>query len=299
MQMDPRRLVLLRAVERFGGVTGAATALRVSPSAVSQQLLILEREAGVSLVDRSRRGGQRPVELTAAGRRLVLQADRLVQVLEDAAAELGIETTAGPVRIGAFFTVLRGFVGPALAALAGSHPALEPHIIELDEPESLIALRSGELDLAIVEDDAQRPMRQLRGLRYEALLDDPFRLVVPASWPDFDDLAELADRPWVDGPADAAVGQALVRLRRTTGLAFPAAHSCREFTAALAVVGAGLAGAFVPELALSVALLPSGIRVHSPAGVGSRRLGVFYRRSRHEPTPAVRAVLEALRAALP
>lgn len=89
------------------------------------------------------------------------------------------------------------------------------------------------------------------------------------------------------------------RLRRVTGLPFPAVHSCHEFAAALALVGAGVAGAFVPELALTATPTPPEVRVSTPAGIGARRIGLLYRRSRHEPTPAVRAVLDAVRAAAP
>lgn len=299
MQIDPRRLVVLRAVDHHGGVTGAAAALHVSPSAVSQQLALLERETGFALVDRSRRGGQRPVEFTAAGRRLIGHADRLVEVLDDASADLVAlaDAASGPVVLAAFFTVLRGFAGTALADLARTHPGVHPRVVELDEARAAADVQSGAIDLALVEDDAARRRAVPRGLRYEPLYDDPFRVAVPVDWPDFDDLTDVADRPWVDGPPDTALGQALRRVRQTTGLRFPAGHSSREFTAALALVGAGLAGAFVPVLALSAAPPPAGVRVVTLPGVGSRRLGVVYRRSRHEPTPAVRVVLDALRVA--
>jgi DNA-binding transcriptional LysR family regulator len=292
--------MVLRAVDRHGGVVGAAEVLRVSPSAISQQLAALERDAGVALVDRSRRGGQRPVELTAAGRRLAGHAGQLVQVLEDAEADMAAFAGAavGPVTVAAFFTILSGYVGPALTRLAQTHPGIRVRVVELDEPEALPELHAGTVDLVFVEDDAHHRRRTPAGLRYEALLDDAFRLAVPVDWPDVADLADIADRPWVDGPAGSAIGQALARLRRTTGMAFPAAHSCTEFTAALAVVGAGLAGAFVPDLALAVTSPQPGVRIASPAGIGARRLGVVYRRSRNEPTPAVRAVLDVLHAVI-
>ena len=69
MEIDPRRLIVLRAVERHGGVVAAAAALHISPSAVSQQLVLLERETGFALIDRSRRGGHRSIQFTTAGRR--------------------------------------------------------------------------------------------------------------------------------------------------------------------------------------------------------------------------------------
>jgi DNA-binding transcriptional LysR family regulator len=296
MSLDPRRLMVLRAVDRHGGVLGAAEVLRVSPSAISQQLAALERDAGLALVDRSRRGGQRPIELTAAGRRLAGHAALLGQVIDEAEADMAALAGAvvGPVTVAAFFTVLSGYVGPALTRLARTQPGIRVRVIELDEPKALPDLHAGTIDLVFVEDDAHHRRRPPTGLHYEALLDDAFRLAVPVDWPEVSDLADIADRPWVDGPPGSALGQALTRLRQTTGMAFPAAHSCNEFTAALAVVGAGLAGAFVPELALAVISPQPGVRILTPPGIGARRLGVIYRRSRHEPTPIVRAVLDVL-----
>jgi len=296
MSLDPRRLMVLRAVDRYGGVVGAAEVLRVSPSAISQQLAALERDAGVALVDRSRRGGQRPVELTAAGRTLAGYAAQLGLVLQEAEADMASFASAavGPVTVAAFFTILSGYVGPALTRLARTHPGIRVRIIEFDEDQALPDLHAGAIDLVFVEDDAQHRRRAPAGLHYEALLDDAFRLAIPVDWPEVSDLADIAERPWVDGPPGSALGQALSRLRQTTGLAFPAAHSCSEFTAALAVVGAGLAGAFVPELALAVISPQAGVRIATPPGIGARRLGVLYRRSRHEPTPTVRAVLDVL-----
>ncbi len=298
MSIDPRRLVVLRAVERHGGVVGAAAALRVSPSAVSQQLAMLERETGFVLVDRSRRGGQRSVEFTTAGRRLMTHANNLVQVLDDAEAELNTlaDAVTGPVTLAAFVTALRGFAGTAIVNLAQQHPGLELSVHQLNDSTAAADVLAGRTDLALVEDDAQRRRPVPRGLRYQALFDDPFRVVVPDGWPEFDDLATVAERPWIDGPPDSAVGQAMRRVRRTSALTLPAAHLCQDFTAALVLVSAGFGGAFVTALALT-ASAPTGVREVTLPGLGSRRIGVLHRRSRNEPTPVVRTVVDALRAA--
>lgn len=301
MNLDPRRLVVLHAVNKYGGVVGAATTLRISPSAVSQQLRALERESGFALIDRSRRGGQRPIEFTTAGYRLIDQAERLVQVLDDAAAELSLisDAVSGEVRIAAFSTSLHGFVGGALANLTVAHPALQVQVREVDEVNVTAHVQSGRVDLAVVEDDGYERRRVPRGLHYEVLADDPFRLAVPLSWPESADLTDFADRPWIDGPAETALGHAMRRLRRSTGLQLVPVHECHEFSAALAIVGAGLAIVIVPELALAAVPIPPSVRVAAPAGLGARRLGLLYRRSKHEPTTAVRTVCNAIRAAVP
>ena len=196
----------------------------------------------------------------------------------------------------AFVTVLRDFAGQALIDVARDHPGIELTVHQLDDSTAVADVLSGRTDLALVEDDAQRRRAVPRGLHYEALYDDPFRVAVPFDWPEFDDLAALADRPWIDGPPASAVGQAMHRVRETSGLGLHEAHLCQDFTAALALVTAGFGAALVPVLALS-AMPQENIRVAPLPGLGARRIGVLYRRSRNEPTPAVRTMLEALRAA--
>src|SRR4051812_23023619 len=101
MPLDAHRLLVLRAVRRAGGVLPAARALYLSPSAVSQHLTRLEAETGLSLVDRTRRGGGRALELTAAGRALADEGDRVAEALADAerAAMALRGERSGPVRV--------------------------------------------------------------------------------------------------------------------------------------------------------------------------------------------------------
>ena len=72
--LDLRRLRLLRELEARGTVHAAAAALDYTPSAVSQQLAVLEREAGATLLERT----GRTLSLTDAGRLLVAHAAALL-----------------------------------------------------------------------------------------------------------------------------------------------------------------------------------------------------------------------------
>src|ERR671938_1515775 len=100
MMLDLRRLRLLRELNERGTIAAVADALQFSPSAVSQQLAQLEREAGVPLLERAGRN----VRLTAAGQTLVGHADALLARLE--AAEADLEATAeqvtGTLRVATF-----------------------------------------------------------------------------------------------------------------------------------------------------------------------------------------------------
>ncbi len=118
--LDVRRMRVLREVAGRGTIAAAARALSFTPSAVSQQLAALEREAGVALLDRQ--GGR--VRLTEAGRRLVARTESILAELEAAAAELSAaaEEVAGDVHVGAFPSAERSLLAPAIAALLARAP---------------------------------------------------------------------------------------------------------------------------------------------------------------------------------
>lgn len=148
--LDPRKLHLLRELARRGTIAAVAEAVTFTPSAVSQQLSALEREAGVRLLERT----GRTVALTPAGHLLVEHAQAVLEQLERASAALAAVRggPSGPLRIGAFPTAARVLLPPALATLTGAHPGLEPMVSEIDPADVSAALRAGELDVALVHE---------------------------------------------------------------------------------------------------------------------------------------------------
>src|ERR1700726_3706408 len=120
MVLDVRRLRLLREVALRGTIAAAAEALAFTPSAISQQLSTLEREVGAELLERTGRS----VRLTDAGRLLVEHAGLVLDELEraEAALEASLMSLCGTVRVSAFPSVTTAVIGPAVAALAASHP---------------------------------------------------------------------------------------------------------------------------------------------------------------------------------
>jgi DNA-binding transcriptional LysR family regulator len=296
MRLDPHRLLVLRAVQRAGGVLPAARALYLTPSAVSQHLTRLEAETGLSLVDRARRGGGRSLALTAAGQALAEQGERLAEVLAEAerAAMALRGERSGPVRIGGFATVLRRLVGPAVVDLAIAEPSIVPTVTEVGGAEGLAQLRAGELDLVILErrPDATPP----RGVVAEDLLRDAYRVVVPASWPVHDDAETLLRGRWIAGHEGTPARAALDALAAAAHTPLDIRHLCDEFTSMLALVGAGLGAAVVTDLVLEFLPL-TNVRVSAgPLDPGGRIIYVAHRRGRAEPGAAATATLEALRA---
>ena len=232
--VDPRRLRVLQAVAAHGSVAAAADALHLSPPAVSQQLLALERETGASLIDRS----GRQVALTAAGRLLAAHGERIAAQLRQAERDLAELTgqAAGPVRIAAFQTVMNPLIAPALRALAAAHPAIQPVITERYGPGAVAELRLGDLDIVLTEYDAASPPPAEPGLALRHLAFDPYLLVIPPDWQvTVGSLRDLAGRPWVAGPPGTACDHALRRLAAEADIAIPAGDVCVEFPSVLAL----------------------------------------------------------------
>jgi DNA-binding transcriptional LysR family regulator len=287
--LDLRRLQVLRTVAAAGSIAGAAKVLHVSASAVSQQLALLEREAGVALVNRSRHG----VTLTAAGSRLAGRAERIEQELLAARRDLAELTAdiAGIVQLAVFQSVMRGLVVPALGRIEAAYPGVQVKVVETYGPAVSSKLVSGELDAAIIERDSASPHTLRRGLRETMLLRDPYRLVVPPGWHlEPRRLVDLTERPWVAGPPGTSCDVALRRLLDRLPSAGPVLDTCQEFPSVLALVAGGRGAAVVPQLAVD----HPDVVVADNLRLGARRISVAYRHGAAGVEPAVSALVQTL-----
>ncbi|SIR58374.1 LysR family transcriptional regulator [Micromonospora avicenniae] len=304
--LDVRRLRLLYDLSRLGTIAAVAQAHTYTPSAVSQQLSALEREAGVALLERN---GRR-VTLTPAGRVLVVHAETVLAALEQATAALVAVATGltGPLRIGAFPTAVRTLLPATLVAL-GRHPGLELTVTELDPVAVPDALRERRLDVGLLHDYDVVPVEPDPALDTMPLLDETVFLAIPEAGPPTalaaDELSADAGSP-ADGSALGAVRDAAwivatpgtlchtvtLQVCRAAGFTPRVRHRADDFTAVLALVAAGQGVSLVPQLA--AAQPPDGVRlVPLPT---RRRTRIAYRRGAAA-HPAVAAFVNAIRAA--
>jgi DNA-binding transcriptional LysR family regulator len=297
MDLDPRRLHILRAVAMRGGVTDAARLLNLTPSAVSQQLSQLELEVGIALINRT----QRRVTLTAAGKMLALRAERIEQELTEAKLELTAlsGSVKGSVTIAGFETAIRYLLVPTFSILARTHPDLHPHVIEeVDEAKAIRELRTGGMDMLITEREDHHPEPNYHNLAINALMDDDYRIVVPTAWePTPNSIRDLEDLPWVVGPPESACGQALLRLTEKYSFKPRCDHVCNEFPTMLSLVSANLGAAILPTLALG-GINSESITITPISTSCARKLSVVYRAPRFSPEPTVAAVVTALEEAV-
>src|SRR3954462_10276275 len=159
--LDFRRLRLLRELDERGTIAAVADALQFTPSAVSQQLAILEREAGVALLERAGRG----VRLTDPALMLVEHADALLERAALAEADLAAAAGAvtGRARIAGFQSVVLRLALPAMEALAREAPRLRCELIEAEPEQALPALALGDLDVVLGDEWEHAPRRVAAG----------------------------------------------------------------------------------------------------------------------------------------
>jgi DNA-binding transcriptional LysR family regulator len=176
--MDPHRLRLLVELSRRGSMRAVADELGYTTSTISQQLRVLAREAGATLLEPE---GRR-VRLTPAGRRLAEHAVTVLAALEAARADLDPDgEPAGTVRVAGFATAVRRSLVPVLAQLSAEHPAVHVRIHEHEPAEAFELLAADEIDLALVYDYTLAPVALDPALRVTPLWSAPWQLGVPAT----------------------------------------------------------------------------------------------------------------------
>jgi molybdate transport repressor ModE-like protein len=214
--LDVGRLRLLREVGLRGSIAGAARAVGLTPSAVSQQLAVLERETGTALVDRSPRG----VALTGAGHALAARAEQVLDVLAAARADLDrlAGSVAGPVRIASVASAAATVVSAAVAALRASGPGIDVSVVAAEPERGIGLLLTGDVDIAVVDEYDYVPLALPDAAVVRELGVEPLVVVRPSGTaPRRARLVHLADADWVMPPEDAACGRAVRAACRTVG----------------------------------------------------------------------------------
>ena len=298
MMLDLRRLRLLHELNRHGTVGAVAEALSYSPSTVSQQLRVLEREAGTPLFEPA---GRR-VRLTDAALVLVAHAEQLLAAAELAEADLAAAAAgavAGVVRVGSFQTASLQLLLPAMNALRESHPGVQVRLVEAEPEAALEALRSHALDLALADEWAGTPHPRWPGLDRDDLFTEAVQVALPEDHPSATagepvPLAALARDTWATGYPGGGMAALVRRVCNEHGGFEPAIrHETNELTMLLALVASGHAVTLLPELALRD--IPDGIAVRPVADAELTRTLFTAVRAGADRRPALAAVRAALR----
>jgi DNA-binding transcriptional LysR family regulator len=298
--LDLQRLRLLHELHARGTIAAVAHALQFTPSAVSQQLAVLEREAGVALLERAGRG----VRLTDAALVLVRHADALLERAELAQAELAAASgsVAGTGRIASFQSVALHLAIPVMEALARDAPDLRCELVEAEPEQSLPALALGDVDLVLADEWQHQPHARPVGVDREDLFLDPVHVVLPEEHPTARrhrhavPLAELAGEAWTTGHRGTGWEEMTNRTCRELGAFDPdIRHRTNDSVTSLALVANGQAVTLLPELVGLEARPRVALRAIAEGSV--HRTIFAATRAADAKRPSVQALLTAVRAA--
>ncbi|MEU2223394.1 LysR family transcriptional regulator [Streptomyces sp. NPDC018347] len=258
--LDVRRLRILHHLATYGTVAAAAEALHLTAPAVSQQLAVLEREAGMPVVEKH----GRTLRLTTAGELLVAHAEVVLGDLAAAESDLAALRGGrrGQVRVAAFASAARTLLPAVYRALAEEDGEwsrlLTLDLTVLEPDQALDALRKREVDMAVVHGYTVLPRDFPSGSEQDVLMQDP---VVALLRPDHAahlglapgeavDLADLADESWLTPGPDTSCYEMIQRTCGASGFVPEVRVRSSDFAVLTSLVAAGAGVALAPLLAV-------------------------------------------------
>lgn len=287
--MDLRQLAALVAIADTGTFSAAAEVLHTVQSNVSTHVARLERELGVTLVDRA--GGR----LTEEGDAVVARARRVAAELEALEADVASlrDEVSGPARMGVIGTTARWLVPALLSAMEETHPKVNVSVLEGNNTSLVPQLTAGLLDLAVVNAPVDDP-----DLLLEPLYDEDLVLVVP---PDHA-LAGREEVMMVDldghelllGPEGTAFRSDLDRAARAAGISLRPKVELDGLRLIASLTFEGFGAAILPSAAIPRWLSGStAFRRIAIRDAGTRQVAVA-RRRRGLPSAPARALHEVM-----
>ncbi|NLU83427.1 LysR family transcriptional regulator [Rhodococcus sp. HNM0569] len=292
--MNVERLRILRELADRGTVAAVAAALQMTPSAVSQQLKVLGREAGIALLEPD---GRR-LRLTDAGRALVLRADEVLAAVERAGAEMAAYRGSpyGRVRAALFPSGAALLLPAVLTDLDGSGVDLEAR--DEDVPASAVPELLADYDVVLTHRDEYAADSSSARVRAEALMREPIDLILPPghalAQQDSVRLEQLADESWISVRGGFPVDDVLLSVAAATGVQPRVVHRINDFRIIEELVAAAHGVALLPRHSVT----NPGVAVRTLAGVRAARIYELARRPESDRIPAVGRVLQAFRTAV-
>ncbi len=293
--MDVRRLELLRELADRGSITAVARATHRTASAVSQQLKLLETEAGVALTERSGRG----LVLTGAGLALAATARRIAVALESADAlwQEFKQSPSGSVSVSAFPTAGQMLLPGVLMTLR-NEPGLDVVVTDHDMPLPDFAQLTPDFDIVIADSQGIPAHWSEQGLRVVPLMTEPFDVALPVGHPLVEKSVvraiDLVDEDWIGAPVGYPYDRVHERLAASVGREPRIVQRIMDNLIVERLVAAGVGIAILPRF--TTRSHGNGIVTRPISGLpAERQISALLRADRAE-RPSVRRVIELLQA---
>ncbi|KMO94932.1 LysR family transcriptional regulator [Streptomyces roseus] len=289
--MDERQLRILRELGELGSVTAVAEALRVTPSAISQQLRLLQRSIAVPLTERA---GRRVV-LTDAGQALAAAAIEVESALARARHTITdfAEQPDGGVSVAAFHSAGSAFFPLLLRGLAGpGGPRLA--LADEDVAQDRFPALTRDYDLVLAHRLDHGPPWP-RAVAATTLLHEPLDVALPVGHP----LAsrprlspqDVADQPWITVHDGFPLMATIEAIGSVANRRLDIVHRINEFAVVAEVVAAGGGLALMPRW---TARTHPDLVLRPLSGVHARRHIDVLHRPERTARRAVRTVLAEL-----
>ena len=292
--MDIKRLELLRELAIRGTVGAVADAMGVTPSAVSQQLKVLEQEAGTPLTEPAGRG----IALTVAGRALAQTATEIAIAVERAESRWRefMEQPAGDVTLTTFPTGGQMLLPQVLHRLA-EVPGLRLVCTDQDPQLPDFADLTPDFDIVLADSPVNAPSWRDRGLTVVPLMSEPLDVALPENHR----LAkktkltpqDLAGETWIGSPHDFPYDRILQEIEAVNAVPAIVKQRFMDNGIVESLVSAGQGIAILPRF--TTRDRENGIITRPLAGVRTRRdISALMRPDRAE-RPSVQLVVATLK----
>lgn len=277
-------LAFVRTVEK-GSFTAAAEAMNYAQSSVSKMIADLEKEWGMTLLERRKNG----VCLTPSGDQMLPIIRNLLHAYDNLEGEVnrinGLET--GVVRIGTFASVAINILPDIFARLKTDYPGIEYELLLGDYNEIQQWLKEGRVDCGFLR------LPTVPSLESTALIKDEYKVVLPAGHPlaekEAIDMEELNGIPFLllehGGKTD--VSDLLERHDIKPNISF----TTWEDFAIMAMVEKGLGVSILPDMILR--RIPYKLEIRPLKVPYYRTIGLAFDSRKHL-TPAVEKFIEFL-----
>jgi len=285
--MDLRQLSALVAIADHGSFSAAARALFTVQSNVSGHIGKLERELGVTLIDRS--AGR----LTEEGERVLERARRILNELDDIASDIASldSEVSGEARVGMIGSAAEWLAPGLMEEMARLHPHVHTVLSEGSTSALVPNVVTSLLNAAVIHLPVEEP-----DLIAEPLFSEELVLLLPKghrlSRASDISLGDLRDTPLLMPPKGAALRRIIDRASASSGTMLRAAAEIDGVRLLTTLARAGHGAAIVPATAARD--LGEGIHRVGVEGL-PRRVVAWVRRRRPNPSAATTAVHSALR----
>jgi DNA-binding transcriptional LysR family regulator len=282
LRLELRHLVALDAVARHASFNLAAAELGYTQSAISQQIVVLERALGARVFERSSGPGR--VRLTEPGRVVLTHARAVLARLEAASVDIAALTggAIGELRVGVYQSLASRLLPGVVSAFRAQWPRIDVSLVESGSHDELDELvERGSLDLAFTIP----PITREDALEYVELLRDPYRLVVAGDHPlaaspepvTLDDLGAID----LVGYRVCRAHAQIERYLRAAGVEPRVVLRVEDNQLMQAMARQGIGAAIMPLLAIDPDALVRDLGDVLP----HRRLGMIWHRDRHVMPP--------------